>query len=389
LLGWDGKFKDFGLERNDGIGRSQLAFGLLLGALAVIVGAIWLFRFAHGHQHNVHPNLARPKPNTIHAVFAVALIVFHGVTLGLVSHVLDTTISRYQNGGFENDANIAWNWSYTASIFAAMVAFAVAFTVLLFGRVTNGFGALLFTTGVIELAWAGNHYDQDTLQGGDFTDTFLAWVSFAVIASVFSIIGGLIFAFQAPTGAKDKDASRRAFSLVSLLVYLTMIGIVASLFQRNFLDRDANTYGTDMRQVDSNQGNYGNQVSGFAWEHSIWACAVAAAWAIEGLFGALSFGITALALTFSANLIGWAATHTYIGSVRYNLETGEQYDELRSRTRAWQGLALAASVITFLVTLHLLFSLKHDDANRPAETAQGEQSIDQHDREAFATKQGP
>jgi len=216
--------------------------------------------------------------------------------------------------------------------------------------------ALSFITGIIALAWAGQYYDEGPFPTtkGSFTNTALAWVSFAVIAGAFSLFGGivLIATHKQDEDDKDKNDSRkhysRGFSTLIVLLYCTVIGIVAALFKKHFFERDMNVYGNSPLVVGADHDNFGNSVSPFAWEFSIWTSAVAASFGIEALkYGVPSAGITALTFTTGANLLGWVAEHIYIGPVAQS--------NFRSLTRAWQGLALCAAglaIILAFVSLH-------------------------------------
>jgi hypothetical protein len=269
-----------------------------------------------------------------------------------------------------------------------MVAVAVALAVFYYGKPTNGFGAFLFVTGVIELAWASTNVDEDSVGVDDFTGTANAWHSFAIMAGVFSILFGLYWAFTKKSATVDDRAhsknANRGLAFLTVLAFWTMIGIVASLYQHAFLDAQADRYGTNPRITDfatRTDDNYLNQVSAFAWEHSIFAAVVASAMALEILaFGYGSSGIIALTLVNAANLIGWAAYHTYIGSITAK-------DELSATTRAWAALALVAGAVTFLSALNALRSHSGDDhASRPIDE---HNSIDAADRDQFVTKGQP
>jgi uncharacterized membrane protein YidH (DUF202 family) len=377
LLGFDGKLQDLSLEFNGGLGRTQIAFGFLLGALAFIFSGKLL-----GSKSS------RDKPKTIDLVFAVILIFFHGCTIGLVARLWTQDFDSYDQGDFQSNTNISTNWAYPASIYAAAVALAVAFTIFYHGKPTNGFGALTLVTGVVELAWASANVDEDSVGVDDFTGTANAWHSFAIMAAVFSILFGFYFTVSKKSASVDDRAqsktSNRGLAFLTLIAFCTMIGIVASLYQNAFLDAEAGRFGTNPRISDfatRTDDNYLNQVSSFAWEHSIFAALVASASAIEILaFGSGSGGIVALTVINAANLIGWAAYHTYVGSITVK-------EELAARTRAWAALALVAGAVALLASFHALRSQSGDDnATKPTDE---HNSIDAADRDQFVTKGQP
>jgi hypothetical protein len=239
------------------------------------------------------------------------------------------------------------------------------------------------------LAWAGQHHDRGewTVTGADFTDTVLAWESFAVIAGSISILIGLALAFRAERKKQDNEGSEvkvgRFAALIIIAVFFTLIGFVAALFVKEFLIREGAVYGNDMRMVggdlypDYRKENFGNQVSPFAWDFSVWTSAVAASFGIEVLFhGWGSGGITALTLTQSANLVGWAAQHTQIGSVR------SQFDNLDDLTRAWEGLALVGCILTAILAFYVLSSKKDGKPDGPVVVHhQREQGVPMDDRQ--------
>jgi len=203
----------------------------------------------------------------------------------------------------------------------------------------------------------------------------------------FSIIAGLYFAFTKRSATVDDRAvnknANRGLAFLSVIAFWTMIGIVASLYQNAYLDADANTYGTNPRYGDytlRTSDNYANQVSSFAWEHSIFAACIASAAALELIFhGVGTGGIISLTIVFAANLIGWASYHLYVGSITNK-------DNLSSRTRAWAALALVAGAIALFTSINALRNVNNDDAPR---TTDGNESIEPADRDQFVTKGQP
>jgi len=300
---------------------------------------------------------------------------------------------HFDNGEADSGANPAYNWAYPATIFAASVNIALAHSVLRTGTYTQGFAAFSLITGTIALAWASKHQDKGEWGNKGFSSSVNAWQSFAIIAGAFSIIVGLLMlVFHKATKTDDQAPPNkmvgRVGALVIVVVFFTLIGLVSSLFDKSFLD--SSHQGNDMRVWESNKGDpYANYVSGFAWDFSIWASAVAASFGLELLFhGFATGGITALALTQSANLVGWAAKHTNVGS------QNPDKDNLNSRTRAWEGVALVAGIICVLVALRGLHRSK-SSATAPAPQQQNNpeaaKSLNADDRDLFATggaKQG-
>jgi uncharacterized membrane protein len=380
VIGFDGRLVDIGLEENNALGRTQVAFGFIAGSIAVLLGAYLL-------------STKKGIPSARNSIFAYLLIGFWLVAFGLVSHIIAEMFEHFDNGQADSGANIAYNWAYWATIFAAAVNIALAHAVLRTGTYTQGFAAFALITGVIALAWASKHQDQGEWGDDDFSSSVNAWQSFAIIAGSFSIIIGLLMLiFHKATKTDDQAPPNKMIgrlgALIVVVVFLTLIGLVANLFDNSFLDSDHQ--GNDMRNWQSNKGDpYANDVSGFAWDFSIWASAVAAAFGIELLFhGVATGGITALALTQSANLVGWAAKHANRGSL------DPDHDNLNSDTRAWTGVALVAGIICVLVALKGLHRSK-SSATAPAPQQQNNpdaaKSLNADDRDLFATggaKQG-
>jgi len=303
----------------------------------------------------------------------------------LASHLWASAFQDYDNGMYRAAANQSANWSYPASIYAAAVAIALSCAVLFCGRASNGFGALTFITGVVELSWASNNVDEDTLNSDSFAGTVNAWQSFAIMSSVFSIFFGLYFSLiKRPVTVDDhaQQKPRRVGAIIAVIILWTMLGIVASLFNDAYINNTgrSRTFGTNPRIVDIVNDlphNYLNQISPFGWEHSIWAGVIISAWGLETLIhGVGSGGMIALSVTYAANLVGWAAEHHNVGSI-----TGAK--ELYSRTRAWEALCLVAGVVSFLIAFALL---RHSDSEESAKAPEEHNSIEAADRDNFATK---
>jgi len=359
LIGWDGFFQDVGLEVTNGLGRSQLALGFVVGGV--------IFAFA---VYSVTQIVKREKLEVQRSVLAVALMIPHGVTLGLVATAYFQTFTQFADAEIVDQFSIVSNFAFPASIFAAAVAIAVSSSVLFTGSHTLGFSALTFVTGVIELAWTSTQYDQgrntrDDDNKHDFTATTKAWESWAIIAAFFSILIGLIFSVQhsSPRVEKPVANAHRGMAIPIVIVFWTAIGLTASLFQNYYFDRSWSVYGNEMRVIGGH--NFGNQMSGFAWEHSIWSAAIASSFGIELLKHGVGTGIAALALTTSANLVGWAAAHQYIGSAIPGTE------ELRGRTRAWEALCLISALFAFIIAFLTLQSREdksRDSHPMPAHT---------------------
>jgi hypothetical protein len=323
--------------------RVQNAFVFIAVAITII--------FALVHLHKRMGN-----PTAIQRGIAILNIIFACVALGLVSRLFDQHFTRNNDGEIDDDANILFNWAYPATVYHVSVAVANAIALLLCGFVSAGFGAFQLITGVIALAWASNHTDEDTLSGDDFSDTANAWHSFAIILGAYSIIVGLVLIFQ----GKGADAAKtprsiivnRVAGLILLIVFCVVIGQVAALFDEHYVGTK-NSRGNNMLIVNPCNGddcvgdNYGNVVSPFAWPISIWTAAVVVSFGIEALkHGVCQTGITALALAYSALLLGWAAQHTYFGSA--------VADSIEGLTRGWQAVCLGGSIVCFFVALQVL-----------------------------------
>jgi len=351
-MGWTGYSRDVGAYPHDSaLVRAQNAFVFISVGVAILF-AMHLLREKKG------------QTTLVLRVLAISNIIVSTVQFGLVARLLDQHFDYNAEGKEDSDANILFNWAYPATIYAASVSVAVAISILFSGSVSSGFAAFQLITGVIALAWASNLNDEDTVgtnPPSNFTDTSLAWQSFAIIAGAHSVIAGLILiikgkAADSPFAAKILEKLRipaRILSVLLLALFFTIIGQVSSLFHDHFLHGDAR--GANMLIVDASAAdNYGNVVSPFAWPISIWTSAVVCAFSIEVLKnGVAQTGITALALTEAANLLGWSADHTYYGS--------QIYDSIEGTTRGWQAVCLGSSIVAFLFALHLLLAHQEDD----------------------------
>jgi len=189
---------------------------------------------------------------------------------------------------------------------------------------------------------------------------------------------------EVSAGAESAQTDNRAARVVALglvVVFFTLICIVASLFSKQYLDRKYSNYGNDMRVIGKQSKNYANQISPFAWEFSIWSSAVAASFGIELLIAGWKYpGITALVFTEAANLVGWAAKHTNVGSVQAG------WEKLEPITRAWEGVALVAGFLACLGALSLLKSRRQ--AIRPAGGDAARFQTVPHHRESTAALTG-
>jgi hypothetical protein len=378
VIGFDGRLEDIGLEKNDGLGRTQVSFGFIAGGIAVIFGSYLL-------------GTKKGTPSARNSIFSYILIGFWLVAFGIVSNAMSEMYEHFDEGQSDSGANVVYNWAYPATIFAASVNIALAHAVLRTGTYTQGFAAFALITGTIALAWASKHQDKGEWGDQSFSSSVHAWQSFAIIAGAFSIIIGLLMVIFHKTTKTDDQAPPnkvigRIGALIIVIIFCTLIGIVSSLFDNSYLDKEH--HGNDMRNFESNKGNpYANNVSAFAWDFSIWASAVAASFGIECLFhGAATGGITALALTEAANLVGWASKHANVGSL------DPDKDNMNSTTRAWTGVALVAGVICVLVTFKGLQSSKASSQTAPAPAQQNNpdaaKSLNADDRDLFATGGG-
>jgi hypothetical protein len=358
VIGWDGRLQETGLEENTGVGRTQIAFGFIAGSLAVLFGFSLL-------------STVRETPQTSLAVIAIILAVVWAIPLGLVCTILTEQYEHFDQDMIDTGANIAYNWAYPATIFAAMVNIALAHTILHTGSYSQGFAAFSAITGVIALAWASNHEDEGSYgNSGDFTDTVTSWQSWAIIAGATSLVLGLIMTVRQigdkkrrDAGAESSPSDNKAVRVVAFLVvvvFFALIGLVSALFSKQYLDRKYSNYGNDMRVIGHRSENYANQVSPFAWDFTIWSSAVVASFGIELLINGWKYpGITALVFAEAANLVGWAAKHTNVGSVQ------DDWEKLDSITRAWEGVALVAGFLACLGALSLLKSRR--EAIRPGD----------------------
>jgi len=384
VIGWDGFFVDTGLEADTGVGRTQVAFGFIAGGFAIIFGN-WLLS-----------TKSKADISIKNRIVAYVLIGLWLVTFGLVSQMLAQTFENFDQGRLDDNANITYFWAYQATIFAASVNIAVAHSLLRTDSCSSGFAAFSAITAIIALAWASQHQDKE---GGeknhnDFTETALAWQSLAIISGSISLVIGLFLTVtQKPNRSNDDKEVKvsRLFALVIVVVFCTLIGIVAALFTKHYFERREDVYGVDPRVVGGENSlnymtnNWANQVSPFAWDFSIWASAVAASFGVELLIhGGGSAGLAALAFTQTANLVGWAGKHSNVGNVR------PAFDELKGTTEAWEGIALTAGIICALFALTLIRRQgKQSDASKPAGQSQpdaGARSLEADDRELFATE---
>jgi hypothetical protein len=304
---------------------------------------------------------------------AIALgnIIISAVQFGLVAQLFSEHFNDNERGIVDPNANILFNWSYTATIYAACVAIGNSIAIITAGSVGTGFGAFQAITGIIALAWASNHYDEGTYGKSDFTDTALTWMSFAIIAGVWSLVVG-IYLLAVGKGneskfaveSKDKSIWYRLAGVALFIIFAVIIGLVAALFSYHYLKESSRrTRGSNMLIVDAGPtaqnpsgDNYGNAISPFAWPMSIWTSAVVGAFAFDAIrHGVASAGITALALTEAANLLGWSAEHTYFGSA--------VFDSIKGTTRGWQAVCLGGSILAFIVAFWMLSSQDVDKEN--------------------------
>jgi len=341
-IGWTGYGRDLGqyYPADRALVRTQNAFVYGVAGLSIIFAVVSILR------------TPIVKPGKF-AVLAIGNVVVSAVQFGLVAHLFAEHFDYLKKEENDTNANILFNWSYTASIYAASVSIANAFAILYAGATSAGFGAFQAGTGVIALAWASKHFDLGSEGSGDFSDTLKTWVSFAVIAGAYSVIaGGVLFVTAKAHITKYAVQGipltlHRLSALAGLIVFFTLIGEVSSLFASHYVDHGRSLRGSNMLIVGND--NYGNVVSPFAWPISIWTSVVVCSFAVELLFKfpVPSGGITALALTESANLLGWAAEHTYFGSAHY--------DSIQGNTRGWQSVAMGSCVCAFLFTKYLLY----------------------------------
>jgi hypothetical protein len=358
LIGWDGRLRDTGLEANSGLGRSQIALGFVVGGFSTLFA---LYSVLNKHLH-------AKKRETQHLILGVILLAVHGVVIGLVARAYNETFDHYDRRDIVDQFSIVGSFAFPASLFAAAVAIAVGLALLLTGSFSAGFGSLTFITGVIEIGWAAELYNEgvnnrDNGSGRDFTGTVKAWEAWAIIAGFCSIVVGFVVTYRDSKATERRGDDKLAkmhggLAILLVIVFYTTIGLTASLFQDYFFDRSWSIYGNNYRVVGGD--NFGNQVSGFAWEHSIWAAAVAASFGKSLLRSGSVSGIAALTVTTAANLVGWAAEHHNIGSVR-----GDSHD-LRGRARAWEALCLVSGVCGFLIAVSILRSLRHEDTRKVA-----------------------
>jgi hypothetical protein len=343
-IGWTGYARDEGNYPADrALIRTQNAFVLLGASLSIIFAVKAILGTPKG------------KPEKL-SIIAIGNVVVSAVQFALVAQLFNEHFDYLAEGEIDTNANILFNWSYTATIYAASVSISNAFAILYAGATSAGFGIFQAGTGIIALAWASNHFDVGEEGSGDFSDTLKTWVSFAVIAGAYSLIAGLIlvWASKPPTTKYSVQggilAGHRLTAIAMFAIFATLIGQVAALFDHHFLDHGRSLRGSNMLIVGND--NYGNIVSPFAWPISIWTSVIVCSFALEVLrFSVPSAGITALALTESALLLGWAAEHTYFGSAHA--------DSIEGTTRGWQSVALGGSAVAFFFAKYLLYNQRN------------------------------
>jgi hypothetical protein len=338
-IGWTAFSRDQGAFPHDrALVRAQNAFVFLAAGLA--------FLYAFGFMHK-----KKGAPSTVMRILGVVNIVVSTVQFGLVARLFDQHFDKNKNGEIDEDANILFNWAYPASIYAAQVSIAVAFSLLVTGAASAGFGFFQLVTGVIALAWASNLQDEGTYSHS-FTDSSNAWQSFAIIAGSYSIIVGLFLLVKGKSGeSRAKEPAKlihRVVAAVLVCVFFVVIGQVSSLFHEHFISRSPSVRGSNMLIVAADHdNNYGNVVAPFAWPISIWTAAVVVSFGMEVIVkGAAQTGIVALALTESANLVGWAAEFVYFGSPVNN--------SIEGLARGWGAVCLGGSLVAFLLALEIL-----------------------------------
>jgi hypothetical protein len=356
VIGFDGRFQDIGLERDNALGRTQVAFGWIAGGFAVILGG-WLL------------GTKMQEVSLKNRVFSYLLVAVWLIAFGTVCEVIAETFEHFDNGEVDLGANEVYNWAYPATIFAASVNIAVAHATLSTNTYTAGFSLFAGLTGLIALAWASTHVKQDvygeseTQGSNDFGESVRAWQSWAIIAGAVSIILGLVMALTAPKPQSNGEQPKRKMgfvfvALLLLLTFCTLVGIVAGLFDNHFFDRDESVYGNDMRAYERDDANnFANDVSPFSWDFSIWTSAVGAAFALSLLTNSHGMnGIAALTVTQAANLVGWAAKTANTGS------QDPTQDQLEPESRAWSAIALVGGIISFLIALTILRSGRTEGA---------------------------
>jgi len=219
-------------------------------------------------------------------------------------------------------------------------------------------GSVFSFSGKYEGVFGGTYGGGESVSS-DFTKTCVTWESFAVIAGVVSL-GALVLLFnrdelEQDTKATDEEKQfiSRPFALLIVLVFWTLIGLVASLFTSHYYDRAQDKYGNSALVVGADANDYGNSVSPFAWEFTIWSSAVASSMGIDAFVnGVPSTGITALTFTTSLNLVGWAAEHIYVGAPSYlDAQSHLITTDLNPTTRAWEGVALVSGSLAFLLSI--------------------------------------
>jgi hypothetical protein len=338
-IGWTAYSRDQGAFPADrALVRVQNAFVFIAAGVSIILA----FKFLH----------EKPKhPTGILRFIAIANLIFVVVALGLISQLLDQHFDRNSDGVLDHDANILFNWAYPATIYHTTVSVAVAVSILTRAHVNAGFGAFQAATGIIALAWASNQQDEDSLGDRDLSDTFESWVSFTIISGSYSFLVGLFLVFKGDAPAAKPAGSpilTRALAAGAICCFFVILGQVASLYDEHYVDTGS-VRGNNMLIVGAGHDNYGNAISPFAWPISIWTAAVVFSFGVEVLkTGTSSTGITALALTEAANLLGWAAQHTYFGSAVVGS------DSIEGTTRGWQSVSLGGSLLAFFLAVLVL-----------------------------------
>jgi len=344
-IGWTGWTEDAEYPSNNALTRSQRAFVYIVGALSFLIGVQALFR-------------KRAKVTVAFLVIALLYIVFCVVQFALAAELFNEHFDKTAQKQVDQNANIVFNWSYNASIFAAAVNLAVAIAIIVTGTYCSGFAIFGALSGLVALAWASKHQDLGATQGADFTDTAQSWMSFAIIACAFELIGGIVLLAKGVSHPQVKSsAALKGGALLVLLGLCTVVGLVAALFDYQYFDDYYSVNGDNFNRV--GPGNYANLVSPFAWPISIWTSVVGSAFALAIIIrGSPSTGLAALSLTEAALLLGWASNHVYFGSALSN--------NLNPLTRAWEGVALSFAVLLFFLAGYMLVivpSEKHEDAH--------------------------
>jgi hypothetical protein len=256
--------------------------------------------------------------------------VFWTVAFGLAASALHALFNRTAVGEVDNNNNMVFSLSISATLFASAVNVSVGHAFLASKTQDAAFNILGAITGLIALGMASEHNRTKGINGAKFDNLNLAWQSFAVIAGAMSVIVNVL-AWRKGAGEEAAPATTSPLITVCrftvLALSFVLFGTVASLIN--------NAYG--QKAADHKNDVFGfSTVPIYAWMITLYASAVAASNMIVNNTG----GITNLTITFSALLLGFAAQSVAFGA--------DDNQHLFKNARAWAGIALATAILAIL-----------------------------------------